>query len=232
MEKLVYMLWKPEARAPLAFVDDVLAVAGRLDRAGAHQVAVNVVDAAAAQVVAARLTRLDPPPAGMLSCWLDAADERAPIEEALAPVTDRCAGYLVVESVPLRNTTHAAALGARTPGVNMVTCIERPARLAYDAWLAHWHGHHKQVALETQCTFLYIRNVVVRPLTTAAPAWDGIVEEAFPADAVTDPRIWYRADGSEERFRANLQRMLDSVNAFLDVDRVESHPMSQYRISE
>lgn len=232
MEKLVYMLWKPDAVSALDFGARLRALAPELTMAGASAIALNVVDEQVGHALEARITRLEPPLAGALSFWLDCADDRASCERLLGSVTARTAGYLVVESVPLRNTTSVAALGARTPGINMVTCIEQPARLTYDAWIAHWHGHHKQVALETQCTFLYIRNVVVRTLTADAPPWAGIVEEGFPAEAVTDPRIWYRADGSEERFRANLQRMIESVNAFLDIDRVESHPMSQYRLTE
>ena len=113
-----------------------------------------------------------------------------------------------------------------------VALIERPERIPYEAWVAHWHGHHKRVALETQCTYAYVRNVVVRPLTDAAPPWAGIVEEGFPSAAVTDPMQWYRADGSPEKMQRNMTRMIESVQAFLDVDRVESHPMSEYRISD
>ncbi len=231
MEKLVYMLWKPESVSAVEFSASMRALAPDLTAAGASTIALNVVDEHVGDGIQARLTRLDPPLAGALSFWMDCADDRGPCEHLLNALTARIAGYLVVESVPLRNTTSVAALGTRTPGINMVTCIEQPERLTYAAWIAHWHGEHRKVALETQCTFLYTRNVVVRALTADAPPWAGIVEEGFPADAVTDPRIWYRAEGSEDRFRANLQRMIESVNAFLDVDRVESHPMSQYRMT-
>jgi hypothetical protein len=179
-----------------------------------------------------RLTRFESPPSGTVSFWLDLADAREPYEQALAAVTERIAGYLVVESVPLHNTTHTAPLGERVPGTNMVALIERPERLSYEEWLAHWHGHHKRVALATQCTYLYIRNVVVRALTPDAPAWAGIVEEGFPTAAVVDPMLWYCADGSKDKLEKNFGAMMESVAAFLDVDRVESHPMSEYRIKE
>ena len=180
----------------------------------------------------ARITRLEPPVAGLVSFWLDAADERAPLERALAEATSRLAGYLVVESVPLRNTTQRAPLGQRTPGIVMVALIERPERMPWEAWIAHWHGPHREVALETQCTFLYVRNVVVRALTPDAPPWAGIVEEGFPAEAVTDPMRWYKAEGSPETLKRNVKRMVESCRAFLDLDRVESHPMSEYRLAE
>jgi hypothetical protein len=39
---------------------------------------------------------------------------------------------------------------------------------------------------------------------------------------------WYKADGSKEKLQANLARMIASCQAFLELDRVESHPMSEY----
>jgi hypothetical protein len=233
VEKLVYVLWKRAADADAGFVaslrDDV---AKRMLDLEPPALSMNLVDETARSVQQARLTRLDPPPSGTLSLWLDAAEDRVPYEELLAGVTDRRAGYLVVESVPLRNTSHPAPLGERTPGVNMVALLERPERLGWEAWIDYWHGTHRQVALETQCTFRYVRNVVVRPLTEGAPPWEGIVEEGFPTEAVTDPMLWYGADGSKEKLRANLSRMVESCRQFLDLDRVESHPMSEYAMAE
>jgi hypothetical protein len=79
---------------------------------------------------------------------------------------------------------------------------------------------------------MYVRNVVVRALTPGAPPWAGIVEEGFPTEAVTDPMLWYCADGSNEKLERNFAAMMESVAAFLDTDRVESHPMSEYRIKD
>lgn len=232
MEKLVYVLWAPSNAGTDDFSRDLRAAAAAWSRLGARRVAVNVVDRFVEPAMSVRLTHLDPPPAAVVSFWLDACDERGPIEAELARRTVRLAGYLVVESVPLVNTTRLAAAGERTPGINMIALIERPERISYDRWIEHWHGHHKRVALETQCTYAYVRNVVVRALTADAPPWAGIVEEGFPAEAVTNPMLWYRAEGSEEVLQKNFGRMIESVQAFLDVDKVESHPMSEYLISE
>lgn len=233
MEKLVYVVWAPEGASEAAFRERMLGpVAETLLGAGAPRLAMNLADEHVGYAQKQRLTRLDPPPAGTVSFWLECADDRAPCEEALASACARTAGYLVCESVPLRNTAHPAPLGERTPGTNMVAMLERPARIAWEDWIHHWHGHHKRVALEVQCTFQYVRNVVLRPLTEGAPPWEGIVEESFPAEAVTDPMQWYRAEGDPERLKANLGRMIESVKAFLDMERVESHPMSEYRIRE
>jgi hypothetical protein len=233
MEKLVYVVWKPAAESPTQFKDRMLGpVADALQELGVAKLSMNIADEHVEYAASMRLTQFDPPPTATVSFWLDCADDRGPYENALAAATDRIAGYLVVESVPLHNTTHKAPIGERVPGTNMVALIERPDHIDYDAWIHHWHGHHKRVALETQCTYLYIRNVVVRALTPDAPAWAGIVEEGFPTEAVTDPMLWYSADGSKETLEKNFGAMMESVGAFLDVARVESHPMSEYRIKE
>jgi hypothetical protein len=231
MDKLVYVLWKRPDLSDGAFAATLLDdTACRLVALGARRLSVNVADAFVAHTARVRITRFDPPIAATVSIWLDAADDHRPYDDALAAASARVAGYLVDESVPIVNTTHTAPAGERTPGINVVACIERPARLSHDAWIALWHGPHEIVARETQCTFSYVRNVVVRPLAPGSPPWAGIVEEGFPTAAVTDPMLWYRGDGSAERMRHNIARMMESVHAFLDVERVESHPMSEYRI--
>jgi hypothetical protein len=233
VEKLVYVVWKPPAASPETFASQLRErVAPQLSALGARGLTLHLVDADVTAVLRARITHLEPPVAGLVSFWLEAADERAPLERLLADATARLAGYLVVESVPLRNTRQRAPLGQRTPGVIMVALIERPERMPFEAWIAHWHGPHREVALETQCTFVYVRNVVVRALTPGAPPWAGIVEEGFPAEAVTDPMRWYKAEGSPETLQRNVKRMVESCRAFLDLERVESHPMSEYRLSE
>lgn len=65
-----------------------------------------------------------------------------------------------------------------------------------------------------------------------APPWSGIVEEGFPSEAVTDSMLWYRGGGSKQELQENRQRMIERCRAFLDLERVESHPMSEYRLTE
>ena len=229
MEKLIYVLWRRPEQPAEAFVETLRGpVTERLLALGTPGLTLHAVDAHASARAKARLTHLDPPLDGAASFWLDAADERRGYEEALARVAARAAGYLVCESVVLPNTTHAAEPGERTPGITMLALLERPARLGQEAWLEHWLEHHRRVALETQDTYLYVRNVVVRRLAPDAPPFAGIVEEGFDAEAVTDPMRWYRAEGSPERLRAHLGRMIESCKAFLDLDRVESHPTSEF----
>jgi hypothetical protein len=233
VEKLCYVLWRPEAAAAEDFAATLRGpVAERVARISRGPLSLLVADAAAEAVSKARIARTTPPVAGMLSLWLDSVDAHGAVEQALAPAAPRHAGFLVTESVPIENRTHRAPPGQRTPGITMLSLLERPARLAPDEWLRIWHEQHTPLAMEIQCTYLYVRNVVVRPLTPGAPPWAGLVEEGFPSDAVTDPMLWYRADGSPEKLRENLGRMLASVRNFLDIERVESLPTSEWILRE
>ena len=108
------------------------------------------------------------------------------------------------------------------------TCIAKRADLDRARFIDIWYSVHRQVAIETQSTFSYVRNEVVRALTPDAPAWDAIVEEGFPIEALDDPRVFYDAVDDEALFRENLQKMVESAGSFLDLERVSSHPMSHY----
>ena len=224
MEKLVYALLWASSFAPRELADELLA-------RGARRVALNVADAHVAAKAAARIARVEPVVGAVASFWLDDVDARAPLESALARRAQRIAGYSVLESVALANTRRRAAPGERTPGVNMVACISAAPGVSREAFLGHWLERHRAVALETQATYAYVRNVVVRALTPDAPAWDGIVEEGFPEEAVGDPMRWYRAE-SPEQLKQRMERMLASCRAFLDLARVESHPLSEYVFGE
>jgi hypothetical protein len=229
MEKLVYLL-RTAAETPGSHLRAALidSVAATLRAAGATNIAVNVDDEDVAQGKKVRIAVQQPPIRAMVSFWMDNADDRSPCEAALREQVAALDGYLVAESVPMVNTRHVVPRGSRTPGVSMVTCINRLPSLSYEEFIDIWHGHHKRVAIETQSTFGYVRNVVVRRLTAEAPPRDGIVEEAFPIEALTDQKVWYAAGDSDEVLRRNLARMFDSVQRFLDLAPLESHPMSQY----
>jgi hypothetical protein len=162
-----------------------------------------------------------------VAVWLDTALDRGPVERALAAATARIAGWLVLESVPLVNTRHVVPPGERIPGLYNVAFLEKPDALTYDEWLSRWQGGHTTVAIETQSTFKYVQNVLARPVTPDAPPWTAIVEEAFPAEAATDPMVFYAAS-TPEQLATNQQRMMDSCARFIDFTRIETHPMSAY----
>ena len=128
------------------------------------------------------------------------------------------AGYLVVESHPLRMETPTDGIGKRMPGFSLVGCIEPKDGVSHAEFVGTWESVHRDVAIDTQSTFAYVRNEVVRPMTEDAPSWGGIVEEGFPLEALENPQAFYDAVGDEKKYRRNLQLMMDSVNAFLSIE--------------
>ncbi|HKA15914.1 MAG TPA: EthD domain-containing protein [Myxococcota bacterium] len=229
MEKIACLLWKPVGVADDVFAKGLRAAAPELARLGAVNLRVNAVDEHVAAGKAVRVGRMDPPKAGFVTFWVDEADAaRGALLDALAAHASRVAAYLVVESIPLRNAKYLVPPGERTPGFNAVTGIVPKDGLAYDEFIRLWHTEHRKVALETQSTFAYVRNEIVRALTPDAPAWAAVVEESFPIEALTDQAVWYAAVGSPERLQQNRRRMMESCLAFLALDRVDSHPMSEY----
>lgn len=229
MEKLIYVIWKREADSTESFRQEILGpTARRILDLGVRGLAVNLADDLAAFSQNLRLSRMDAPMTGTVSVWVDTATRRARIEEALEAVTARRAGYLALESVPIVNTKHVVPPGERLPGLYTIAFLEKPGFLTYEQWLEIWQGSHTQVAIETQSTFLYIQNVLVRPVTKDAPPWTAIVEEAFPREAATDPMVFYDAGGDAAKLHERQMRMFDSCKRFIDFNQLESHPMSAY----
>ena len=224
MEKLIYAVWRPDAMAVREFRRTILEKTGpALLALGVRGLAVNLADDHA--VPGLRISRLDP--AGTVAVWVDTSLERRRIEVLLHAVTPRLAGWLVLESVPLVNTRHVVPPGERIPGLYTVAFLEKPAELDYATWLQRWQGEHTATAIETQRTFLYVQNVLVRPLTPEAPPWVAIVEEAFPAEAATDPMRFYAARTPAE-LADQQRRMTASVARFIDFGHFETIPMSAY----
>ena len=233
MEKLVYVVWKPSGASVEEFRDDLVGERGkRLIELGARKLAVAVADEHVQYAQGSVITRMEEPIAAVVSFWLDTHLDRARLEEAIRSASSRHAGYLVLESVPIVNTTQTVAIGERTPGILTIAFLEKPERLTYEAWLDLWQGRHTRVAIETQSTFLYIQNAVVRSVTEDAPAWVAIVEEGFPREALTDQKVFYDAGDSDEKLAENRGRMIESCQRFIDFDRLESHMFSQYLLGD
>jgi hypothetical protein len=169
------------------------------------------------------------PAAAVVGVWVDSAVDhlRAPYDVAIGAVAPGAAAYLVTESVPLRDLT-ATSPGGRTEGMAQVAFLRRRPDLAHPEFLDIWLQGHTALAIDTQATFGYVQNVVVRALTADAPPWDGIVEELFPAEAMTDPHVFFDAVGDDERLAANQGAMIDSVSRFLDLGALDVVPTSRY----
>jgi hypothetical protein len=229
MEKIVYVVWKDPARSDEEFKLSLIGpLAARLRELGAPRLKICVVDGDVAAGAGLRIGRMDPAKSGLVSFWLEQSQERAAHERAIADHVARMAGYLVVESRPLVNHDHRAPPGERTPGFSFVSCIRPRAGLTHEEFIRLWYEIQRDMAIETQSTFSYVRNEIVRALTPDAPSWAAVVEECFPIGALDDPMVFYDARGSAERLAAHQKRMFEAVQQFIALDSIECHPMSEY----
>ncbi|MBN2099230.1 MAG: EthD domain-containing protein [Dehalococcoidia bacterium] len=229
MEKVIYLVWKHESDTEAVFRQKLLErVSRQIVDAGAHKLRIGVVDEGVTAAASLRIEATKPPISGVISVWVDTSVRRQPFENAIQASVSRMAGYLVTESEPIVNTKHVAADGQRTPGMYQVVLLRKPPRLSREQWMDVWLGIHTQVAINTQSTFGYRQNVVARPLTYSAPKYDAIVEELFPAEAMTDPMVFYNAVGDEAKRKKHEKAMIDSVVRFIDFDKMDRIPMSEY----
>ncbi len=234
MEKLIYLLWSDGDRADTArlALDELAPALLALDP---PQLSMDVADPEGEFATPLPPDPADPPPTVAVSLWLPTLDQRGPFEERLAAAAGRHAGYLVTESIP---TEYGQSRwsgprdwpdGQRSPGPLLLTLMEQPERLSYEAWLAHWYGVQTPMSTAIQPRIRYVRNAVVRPVTADAPPYRGIVEEVWPSsDDIEDPMRFYLADGDDDLLARNMTTMVESVTAFLDMDRIRLAAMSEH----
>ncbi len=229
MEKLIYPVWKSDGESNEQFRDKLLQeLAPKLLQCELQRLKICVVDEHVAQAAPYRMECTRPAVSAVVMMWLNSSVYRAPLEGAIAACVTRYTGYLVTESEPLVSDSCGVAPGEKTPGMNQVVFLQRPPRLSVEEWLAIWHDSHTQVAIETQSTFGYRQNVIARALTYAAPHYDAIIEENFPAEAITNRAAFYDAVGNEELHQQREKAMIDSCVRFIDFDKIDCIPMSEY----
>ncbi|MBX9639406.1 MAG: hypothetical protein K2X97_06660 [Mycobacteriaceae bacterium] len=227
MEKVIVVLrradsgdeWCARLRGP---------VATELSELGLPGLTVNVRDSAVRDSLMT-LTTLDPPAVAVVSVWIQQCygEQMSAALRLLAGECDRLAAYLVTESVPLPGP--ALESGERTTGLANVALLRRPDDLDQTTWLNRWQLDHTQVAIETQSTFGYTQNWVVRALTADAPGISAIVEELFPLEAVADIKAFFgAADDADLQHRVG--RMVASTSAFGANQNIDTVPTSRYVI--
>lgn len=228
MEKIVTVLWKPDGVGKQAFADSLLhEVAPAMIGLGARRLKVCVEDDHV-DGDALRMNATPPPKSGMVSYWVECSEDRGPIEAVVAERVATLASFLVVESRPIVNDEFVVGAGERTPGMVQVTGIVRKQGLPYEEFIRIWQEEQRPCAIETQSTFQYVRNEIVRPLSGSAPPWAAIVEEAFPLEAMHDPYVFFDAVGDDAKFQANIGRMVDTVAKMLEMDQTDVTITSEY----
>jgi hypothetical protein len=236
VEKLMYVLWPDGPRSRQETADAVLGdLAPQLLGHGPLRLSIDVRDPDSDIPAPVPTPEGELPPDALVSLWLDAVDNRAPYEEALAAAAGRLAGYSVVESLYRDYGGNQWSVprywpdGVRSPGVLTVALLEQHPEQSFEEWITRWHTRISPITEAIQPRMRYVRNAVFRPLTDEAPPFRGLVEEAWPSlEHVTDPMLFYCADGDPERMNAHVTQMIEEINAFVDLSTLRSVTMSEW----
>lgn len=231
MVKWIIVLWEPEgacAEEWQARLRSDLPTA--LMALGAGQVRLNLPDAIAAKGVALRQVHSGALPDAIVQLWFDedAAMAADALSRLLGEHASRWSGWAVEERVVLDEADRSRRYGERADGWTQMALLRRPPTMPYDDWLDAWQGQHTAVAVETQATFFYVQNRVLHPLGDDRSDVAAIVEEGFPEAALTDPLVFFDAEGDPGRFRANLARMMASCNRFIVPGSIDVMPTGKY----
>lgn len=226
MSKFQVLLWAEEPNA--AFFKALRDYAQSLsERAGLRSVQLNLADADVAAAADKRMSAQNAELFDAMLSW-QSEGEAAEVLATLPPTCKRLACYEVDAEEPLPHRGRAEKGGERTPGFSQVALLRCPGFLSYEQWLSDWKGRHTKVAIETQSTFRYVQNrVLTRP--PEATAYDAVVEECFPAEAMHDAEAFYDAKGKPALLAERLQTMMESCAKFIDFNEIEVVPTSEYR---
>ena len=231
MEKVIVALWAPEGESREAYGARLLrSLPDALRQAGAGAIRLNVRDAAVAPAAGLLQQWQSPQQDLVAQFWLLSANLifRGAVDAVLAEHSARFAAWLVCESTIIPNLDHPATAGGRTWGWSQASFISFRPDMTHEAAVSHWHSHHTRVAIDTQSNFEYVQNLIVRPLTEGAPAYDAFVEECFPPEAMTVSEAFFDAVGQPEKFAANTRVMNESCVGFIDFNRIDIIPTSQF----
>jgi hypothetical protein len=236
VEKLIYLVWLDAGTTRQTVADAMLGtVAPALLALGPHRLSMDLRDAASDIPAPVPTPEGETPLHALVSVWLDAVDHRGPVEGVLERSATRLAGYQVVESLYRDyggnrwSTPRDWPDGERSPGVLTVALLQQHPELSFEEWITRWHTRISPITESIQPRTRYVRNAVFRAVTEGAPPLGGIVEEAWPSlTHVTDPMLFFCADGDPEKMTAHITQMIEEITAFTDLDTMRSVTMSEW----
>ncbi|MEN4446405.1 hypothetical protein [Mycobacterium sp. SM3041] len=218
--KLIYALWGSGLDTALHSTQlHVL-----LQAAGVNRLQINVDDADV-EAAMLRITTFDNPVPAVASVWTDAGVDPDPISDLLAAISQRSAGWEVEETVRLEPPV--VENGVRTTALAQLGFLRIPADLDPADWLQIWQGQHTSVAIDTQDTFGYVQNRVLRTVHGSERV-DAVVEELFHMAAMTDVHAFYGSGGDDAELQRRMTLMVESVMRFGAHTNLDSVPTSRY----
>ncbi|RMF17237.1 MAG: hypothetical protein D6761_04695 [Candidatus Dadabacteria bacterium] len=234
-DKVQIVFWDERDRSPEALELQVV------DRIGPELLpACDRLTALVHDVQAAKVRCPAPPrrgesrPAGMLDLWPTSNEVTDLALARLREAGFRPAAWRVEETVYTQYGDNRWGKkrdwpdGARSPGVVLLTLMERPRRLSKDEWLRRWYGRQSPVSEQMQPRARYVRNLVLDAITPDAPPVEGIVEEAWPDGRhVENPFLFYGARNPVELV-INQAKMMASVLSFLNILKLRTQMVGEY----
>ncbi len=158
----------------------------------------------------------------VFECWLPTLDGRPAVEEVLSKHCDALWGYLTTEST-MDPCPHTVEEGGRVPGVTQWGINDKPAEVEIEDFFREWAVHSKLSFDLHPRRESYIRNAIVRKLTSAAPQYLGIVLERFPSlNDFTDESLYFGDP-------AVVQEMFAHVPSFYAFESAITGGMSEFR---
>jgi hypothetical protein len=223
MEKIIYALNGATGA-------DTAQCAADLKTAGAQSVRINLSDSDVEPAAMLAQKRGDTLPDTIIQCWVPSSNAlmRGAIDAVIDDLSHDWSAWLVSESTIIENEKHPTASGSRTVGFSQMAFLTLPDGMSWNDWRAVWRDSHTQIAIDTQSNFEYVQNLVVEPLTDNAAPFVAIVEECFPAEAMTNPLVFFDAADDQAKFDRNLKIMMDSCARFITQGTIDVIPTSQY----
>lgn len=189
---------------------------------GASRLQVNVDDEQVAPAKL-RITHFESPVRAVVSVWTE--HDPDVVSQLLSRLARRCVGWEVEEKVRLVPPNPGD--GVRADALAQIAFLRIPDSMEQAEWLHLWQGLHTSVAIETQATFGYVQNRVLRTVLGDERV-DALVEELFPMQAMTDMHAFYGSGGDDAELGRRLGLMIESVSRFGADRNLDSVPTSRY----
>lgn len=144
--------------------------------------------------------------------------------DKVSTISDQHQLYQLDETLVLHQQEKVGSVN----GLCQIALLQKPEKLSRKEWLHNWQDLHTNIAIDTQSNFIYRQNICIDTESQGHwPALDAVVEEVFPAEAMTDRQVFFNAKGDEENYKSNERKMIESCMRFIDFTKFDCLPMQE-----
>jgi hypothetical protein len=237
LEKIIYILWSPDSMDKERTRDLLLnEVADKLLKAGSELLTIYIADPEAEMKSPAPKLYPGKLLSAMISSHVKSMAAARKIEALLSKYGFEFSGYRADESIYTEygGNRHCEPRNwcdcERSPGITMVTLMERPKKFTHEQWVKKWHTTISPVSEELQPRTRYVRNEILEPITPGAPEFEGIVAECWPSKKHVSNSFLFYGAGNVFQLVVNMFRILKAVTSFTSLRRIQVNVMSEYII--